>query len=247
MDWGIIADISAFAALLISIIIFALRLWGRRRKIVIHFEITYLRAVSGSEEYTINEDDEDPRVLLLRITNLGARPIVINKDRFMVTCNNKEISRYDLDWIGLEKIPHPLNPRSSCEVSIFQDSFEEMAGVKELSKYFNMNEYHKTNLPLHAELKDIEGRKYQSGKQYYYFFYVSEVEFAKERSFRAVRTPFLTANVLTPCCHSQLDREFLRIRRTRTMASLWIPAFAGMTGLPPAQKNRLIVASGLRT
>jgi hypothetical protein len=168
MHWRLIADISAFTALLLSIVIFVQRLLERRRRIAIHFETTFLSSVS---------EQEDSEVLLMRIINVGAKPIVINKDSFIIACNNKKIETFGIDWIGLEKIPHPLNPRSSCEVSIFEDSFRELAGEKELSRYMNVNEYVKTICPLSAEFMDIKGRKYKSGKQYYYNFYINTVEF----------------------------------------------------------------------
>jgi hypothetical protein len=169
MNTDIFTIIVAALGFLLSIFVLILTRWERRSTIVIHM----FRCFSdrfGSE--VVNDSEESIELIGIRVINPGVKSIILDSEGFEIQGNGKKISRFDTDWLGIDKIPHPLNPGTSCEVAIFTDAFEEILGREELKKYMNMDDYEKCIIPIDISVKLSNGRIF-SARQYYNF-YVSD-------------------------------------------------------------------------
>lgn len=67
-----------------------------------------------------------------------------------------------------------IAPLASFEVAVFKESFEHLLGREELKSCVNTEQYQKTIIPVSAEFRELNGRKFTS-KGYYYLFYVSDI------------------------------------------------------------------------
>jgi hypothetical protein len=173
MNIGTLVDITGVLGFVLSIGVFVLTRWERKRNLVLQLESAdYSRF---SDELGVLNDD-DSSVVILRVTNMGGTPIVVNKDTLIIKGNGRNVRVYKTDWLGMNDIPYPLNPASSFEVGVFKTAFEDILGKEEFSTYMNTKDWEKCVIPISAEVSDIKKRKYKSKLPYKYNFYVSEIE-----------------------------------------------------------------------
>jgi hypothetical protein len=164
-----LTEIAGVLGFIFSIFIFVLTRWERKRRLVIQLE--------GGDALRFRDelDFEEPEdIIILRFINMGGKPIIINMDSLIITSNDKRIRRYDTDWLGMEKIPHPLSPGSCFEVALYKEAFESLLGLKTLFKAAKPEDDYRCVAPISTEVEDIHGHKYRSDKRLKYNYYVSD-------------------------------------------------------------------------
>jgi len=171
MDIELLAKIAGVLGLVLSIAVFLLTRWERRKRVIIELESGDASRFLQPGEEVIGEDEG---TVVIRVANMGAVPIAVDRESFTIRGNGKSISRSDTDWLGVEKIPAPLAPLASFEVAVFKEAFEHLLGREELKPFMNTEQYEKTIVPVLAEFREHNGRKFVS-KGYSYFFYVGEI------------------------------------------------------------------------
>ena len=159
-----IANILGILGFILAVIVFVLTRWKRRKILSIDLECTnteindkFKREIEGSSE----------SVLIVRVINTGSRPIAIDKNSIKAVGPKKSVEYHETDWLGPEKIPHPLSPNQSFEVGLFLETFKLFQGCEKISK---------GKLPISVELKDIDGKLYKPKNKYELFLEVDEVE-----------------------------------------------------------------------
>ncbi len=172
------ADIIGILGFALSIFILVLTRWERRKKLAIHLEITYESKFKDAEPIF---EHTDSIMIIFRMTNIGGKPILIDKDSFLLEGNGRKIQVYDTDWLGMDQIPYPLNPGSSCEVEIFAGSVDQLLGGGDFTPKDVKDLWVRYAVPIKAEVKDLSGKKYKCNNLYEYNFEVSDIAKKKNR------------------------------------------------------------------
>lgn len=173
MDIKIISGIFGVLGFFISVTTFILTRIERRQKLLV--ELFVGDTSEYKEEYVSYTDDDYAEVIKIRVTNIGGQSVVINPESFMFVAQDKVILVHNCDWLGLQKIPSPLNCGSSLEVAIHIDSFIDLLGFKNLDQYCNSKDSMKTVVPLYVSVKDHAGNKFFT-KNFKYFYFVNSLE-----------------------------------------------------------------------
>jgi len=171
LEWTTIGYITAVLGFLLSLIVFLVTRWEKRIKLDIQLFRGELDRFNLSQAEVFTSSSS---IICMRIINLGVKAIAIDEGSFKVSSGDKIITTLDTEWVGLDRIPHPVAPGTSFEVGIFQDDFENLFGVAKYKPYMNVVEYEKCTIAVKAELKSISGKHFTSGNRYQYSFYVSE-------------------------------------------------------------------------
>ena len=173
MDIKILASIAGVLGFFISVATFILTRIERRKNVIVEvYRGDYSEFSDSPEDETINGDTE---LIKVRLTNIGGRPIIVNPESFFIKGLGKDIKIRDTDWVGIDKIPSPLQTGNSIDVAIFLSAFEELLNLKSLDKFSNTKEYEKTVVPLEVGFRDHKGKIFKS-KSFKYFYYVGEIE-----------------------------------------------------------------------
>ncbi|MDG5815509.1 hypothetical protein QA601_10490 [Chitinispirillales bacterium ANBcel5] len=115
----------------------------------------------GSDLNGLKEDI----VIVIDLINQGSRIIAIDKNSIVIFLNRSKI-QYGLDWVGKQKFDNPINPGQNYRFGVFLDS------AIDLSKIENR---HKGIYKISAELKDFDGKKYRSSKNFKLNLEVNEI------------------------------------------------------------------------
>jgi len=173
MDIKTLVSIAGVLGFFISVATFVLTRIERRKSIVVEvYKGDYSEFSDTPEGELVNDDTE---LIKIRLTNIGGKSVIVNPDSFFIKGLGKEIKIHNTDWIGIEKVPSPLQVGSSLDVAIFQSSFEKLLNLKSLDKYSNTEEYEKTVVPLEVGFRDHKGKVFKT-KSFKYFYYVGEIE-----------------------------------------------------------------------
>ncbi len=173
MDIKTLVSIAGVLGFFISVATFVLTRIERRKNVVVEvYKGDYSEFRDAPEDELINDDTE---LIKIRLTNMGGVPVIVNPESFFIKGLGKEIKIHDTDWVGIEKIPSPLQLGSSLDVAIFLSAFEELLNFKSLDKYSNTEECEKTVVPLEVGFRDHKGKVFTS-KSFKYFYYVGEIE-----------------------------------------------------------------------
>lgn len=173
MDIKILASIAGVLGFFISVATFILTRIERRKNVIVEvYKGDYSEFSDSPEDETINGDTELIKVI---ITNIGGRPVLVNPESFFIKGLEKEINIYNTDWVGIEKIPSPLQTGNSIDVAIFLDAFQALLNLKSLDKFCNTEDAEKTFVPLEVGFKDHKGKLFKS-KSFSYFYYVGVIE-----------------------------------------------------------------------
>jgi len=144
---------------LLSLIVFILTRWERRRHLKIILYVDH--GTLFSEEIAA---DSEPDFLVARLVNDGQRGIVIDLESLAFFGKKRKI-QHGLDWMGLARIPHPLASGQSCAIGVYLNAFAEMIGE---------NGYSKAIIPLDFKIKDVHGKTYTSKGEYELLLEVNE-------------------------------------------------------------------------
>ena len=173
MDIKTLASIAGVLGFFISVATFVITRIERRKNVVVEvYKGDYSEFSDTPEDDLISDDSE---LIKIRLTNIGGMPVIVNSESFYIKGLGKEIKVHDADWVGVDKVPSPLQVGSSLDVAIFQSSFEKLLNLKALDKFSNTDEYEKTMVPLEVGFRDHKGKVFKS-KSFKYFYYVSEIE-----------------------------------------------------------------------
>jgi len=126
----------------------------------------------GQDDETLNGDTE---LVKIRITNIGAVSVIVNPESFYISGLGNTIRCYETDWIGLGKLPSPLQPGTSSEVAVFRQAFEGMLNLNSLEKFARTKEWRKTFAPIEAGFKDHKGKLFRT-MSFQYSAYVGAFE-----------------------------------------------------------------------
>ena len=157
VEW---TDILGTLGFVLSVIVFVLTRWERRKTLALDLECV------TSKKFGEEAGDGDDMMIILRVINVGARAIAIDKNSFEIVGPEKNVRTYETDWFGLENIPHPLKPGESFEVGLFLESFTYFQGY---------GGYSKDILPISVKLSDIEGRTYRPKSKYELLLEVGDI------------------------------------------------------------------------
>lgn len=173
MDIEALASIAGVLGFFISVATFILTRIERRKNVVVEvYKGEYSEFRDTSEDDLINDDTE---MIKIRLTNIGEMPVIVNPESFFIRGLGKEIKIHNTDWVGIEKIPSPLQVGCSSDVAIFLSAFEELLNLKLLDKFSNTEEYEKTVVLLEVGFSDHKGKVFKSNS-FKYFYYVGEIE-----------------------------------------------------------------------
>lgn len=173
MDIKVLASIAGVLGFFISVATFVLTRIERRKNVVVEvYKGDYSEFHDTHEDELINNDTE---IIKIRLTNIGGMPVIVNPESFFIRGLGKEIKIHDTDWVGIEKVPSPLQVGISLDVAIFRSAFEELLNLKTLDKFSNTEEYEKTVVPLEVGFRDHKGKVFKSNS-FKYFYYVGEIE-----------------------------------------------------------------------
>jgi hypothetical protein len=157
-----IDDLSKVAGVLgffISLATFALTRWERR--VVLDFGLD-----PGSSSSFGDEGEEPMSTVNLTVTNLSARPALLDMRSLDIHSNGNAMNVWREDCWGKEKREVLLKPNESQTIGIPQATFDRELKIKPPEKYdeksFNL-EY-----PLVVRLKASNGRSYVSKKLRYW-------------------------------------------------------------------------------
>lgn len=168
---NIIVDIIGILGFILGVFVFVLTRWEKRKRVAIELFRGDLERIDP--DYT-QDDVESGCIIGFRVVNLGFKAIAIDRNSVTISGNNRIIDISWTDWIGLDKIPAPLNPGTNFEVGMFVDAFESILGAHEFKKFFNKEDSDKCIITITAAFKDVEGKFYSSKNKYQYSFYASE-------------------------------------------------------------------------
>jgi hypothetical protein len=173
MDIKTLASVAGVLGFFISVATFILTRIERRRHVVVEvFKRQYSKLLEKEQNEFIDDDDD---LIIIRLTNIGGVPVIVNPESFFIKGRGWQIKVHDTDWLGTEEIPSPLQVGGSLEVAIFQGALEALLNVKELDQYANVVDYEKTIIPLTVGFKDHKGKVFES-EAFSYFYYVGEIE-----------------------------------------------------------------------
>ena len=145
----------------------------RRKNVVVEvYKGEYSEFNGIPEEAFISDDSE---LIKIRLTNIGGKPVIVNPESFFIKGLGKEIKIHDTEWVGVDKVPSPLQQGSSLDVAIFLSSFEKLLNLKSLDKFANTEKYKKTVVPLEVGFRDHKGKVFKN-RSFKYFYYVGEIE-----------------------------------------------------------------------
>lgn len=150
----------------LSIVVFALTRWERRKTLVVDIE-SFHRKVDD-EKFKDEVGGWAGGMLVIRVMNIGAKAIVIAKDSIEISGPKKKVGLYGTDWFGLNTIPYPLNAGDSFEVGLSLESFTFFQGYKS-------EDLSKDKFPISVTLSDIEGKSYKTRSKYRLLLEVGEV------------------------------------------------------------------------
>ena len=149
---------------ILSIVIFIITRLERRKTLVLDLECIY-GELSQKFESEIGECKDN--MLLIRVLNTGQQAVVVDKNTFKIIGPKKKVNTYETDWVGLNDIPHPLNPGESFEVGIFENTFASYQGYEGYSEDI---------IPISAEVSDIQGKLYKTKLKYNLLLAVSAIK-----------------------------------------------------------------------
>lgn len=141
MNWPEVIGVLGFV---LSVITFALTRWERRKNLTVDLLVdhgTRFRSEVGAD----NEDD----LIIARFINDGQRPVVLDRDSFTFYGNRHPVKWHELDCLGRDTLPSPLNPGTHCEIGIFVDAFAHQVGAAPRSA-----------VEISIEVKDLGGKRY---------------------------------------------------------------------------------------
>ena len=161
-----LAEILGVLGFGLSIVVFALTRWERRKTLTMDIECVCGEVYGEKFKGEVGEYDEI--MIVIRVMNVGARAVVIAKESIEITGPKKNVRVYDTDWYGINSIPYPLNPGESFEVGLFLESFTYFQGYKN-------KEFSKDQLPVSVTLSDIEGKSYKTKSKYELLLEVNDI------------------------------------------------------------------------
>jgi hypothetical protein len=153
---------------LLSILVFILTRFERRKRVIIELEL-------GSVERFCNFDDlicearKYSTLLSIRVTNMAERPIVVNRDSFTIMGHGKTIKTFNTEWLGLHKIPSPLQKNSSFEIGLFIPELNRLLDKESLKAIMHINYRDKLVHLLTVEFQDLDGKLFRTKKYAYDF------------------------------------------------------------------------------
>ncbi|MBK7093208.1 MAG: hypothetical protein IPH59_16090 [bacterium] len=166
----ILVNLAGVLGLALSILVFILTRWERRRRLT----LVLVKGDTSKFPKEIEGREEDQELIVLQIVNEGARPLIIDAESLQISVNQRSIRRHDCDWLGIDSIPVPLNPRTSCNVALYLESFEELSGLIEHSDLRKVDSPEECVFIVKASVKNIEGKKYATRHDFQYSALVSE-------------------------------------------------------------------------
>lgn len=184
-----ISSIIGILGFILSICVFILTRWERRKSVVLEMEFgDVVKFLDNEDKVYWMEGDRQTECVIIRVTNIGQRPIVINKSSFVICGNGGIIKTTNVDWYGLNKIPSPVSPNVSFEVAVMFDDFKRVLDEKALQPIMHIDNHDKLTHKLYIEFYDLYGKKFKS-KDYAYDFLLGFIYLRPKSIFQRYKNP----------------------------------------------------------